>query len=134
MSNMGVCLQWKIFVFNDKLWILRIIDCVHSSNFILWQILTKFKQNVYFKNISVKFENDIWIPLNTLKGSRTYYLLGKYLATIDYCNQKNNSCEMEQIDFKIFEFQLWLISWKILIPMILRKIHKNYIFLVTLIN
>lgn len=36
---------------------------------------------------------------------QTYYLFEKY--------KKNNSCELEQVDFKIFEFQLSLIYGKI---------------------
>ena len=37
----------------------------------------------------------------TLEDSQIYYVLK---SAIHFCNQKNNSCDMEQLDFKLFEF------------------------------
>ena len=61
---------------------------------------------------AIGFQN-IWnfqIGKYSLRFLRTI-IFGKYLATIHYWNQKNTSCNMEQLDFKIFEFQLLFISW-----------------------
>jgi hypothetical protein len=33
---------------------------------------------------------------------KNYYSLEKYLATVHIWYQQNNSCDMEQLDFKIF--------------------------------
>jgi hypothetical protein len=33
---------------------------------------------------------------------KNYYSLEKYLATVHFWYQQNNSCDMEQLDFKIF--------------------------------
>ena len=87
------------FFYNEKLWILRIVACVHTSKFDFWYIFIKFILNLYLKYTSVKIENE-WY-LNTF--SRVKYLFFNIKSLLFHL--------FSPIYFKIsryiFEFQLW---------------------------
>ena len=62
----------------------------------------------------------IWIKtlIDILKDYRIYYFSGKSIAIIHLRNQNNNSCDVEQMEYKISEFQIWSIFGKTLRPFI----------------
>jgi hypothetical protein len=51
------------------------------------------------------FEFQLCLIYWNTPGPITY--LEKYLAIVRFWKLKINSCDMEQLDFKIFQIQLW---------------------------
>jgi hypothetical protein len=111
---------WKIGISN--IWISTLIDKYPGNSSDLFFLESTQLPHISGtrKTIAASLQNriskylnpDFWL-INIPEIPWIYFFfLGEYPATIYFWNQKNNSCVISKLDFKIYEFQLWLISLK----------------------
>lgn len=95
-------------------------EVTNNTNFFcLWNVFVFGRIFVVVTlSVSVSSGQYIWIKtlIDILKDYQIYYFSGKSIAIIHLRNQNNNSCDMEQMEYKISEFQLKSIFGKTLRP------------------
>jgi len=99
--------MWHATLWFQNIWIPTLIDTVvnhYPSSFFSFLFLEKYLSIIYFLNQKTAMVIDLASSYDFFYWILEIFILGNYLTTIHFWNQNNNSCHVEQVDFKIFQY------------------------------